>query len=195
MKHEPSHRPRPPGRWQFSLGHLLLGMMPVAALFAWLGALKSTTPLHLVLCGVLSAGYIAIECFGKHAALANVRWPWRTSYWIARAAFFQSACFFLCVMSFDWQMPPEPTGRPTPKTFEEVLADIIGYWVNLVFPYWVGFTLLACAAWLANVAAAIKIRRARWMLIATTPGGAYSVWLLGNMLLEMLLESIAEGSA
>src|SRR2546421_2633568 len=102
-----------PRRWQFALSKLLAGIIPIGFLFAWLGALELTTSLHLVLCGVLAAGYLFIECFGNHAALARVAWPWRISYFLARAAFFEAVCFAICLISFEWQ-PPKLPPRPPP---------------------------------------------------------------------------------
>ena len=172
------------GRWQFALSSLLAAMIPVAFLFAWLKALEHTTGLHLVLCSVLATGYLFIECFGGPAAVARIGRTWRISYFIARAAFFEAVCFAICFISFEWQPskmppPPPPTWNPIEKLNQ--FGEGLGQAIATLMPYLLGCTFFAALAWLANIVAAIRIRRARWLLLLTTLPGICCVWLWADL--------------
>lgn len=156
---------------------LFLATIPIGLLFAWLGALESTTGLHLLVAAIATACYLGIECLGDHAALMGVSLFWRASYFVARLALYQSACFFVCLFSFSWQPAPNfPPDTPTDNPFD--WATRLGQWFSVVLPYVGGFLLTSIVAWIANLLAAVSIRRARWLLIVTTLPGALSILLL-----------------
>jgi hypothetical protein len=174
--------PTPARPWQFSLNHLFLAMIPVGLLFTWLGALESTTWLNLTLAAVVTGGYLAVECFGDHAGLVGVSRFWRASYFVARAAFFQAICFFVCVLSFLWLPPPNLPPEPPPgaslnESLQHAFAPVV-----IVLAYSYGVVLTATIAWIANLFAAARIRRARWLLFVTTLPGVMSVLLVAWVL-------------
>ncbi len=161
-------------------------MIPVGLLFAWLGALESTTSLHLVLAAVVTTGYLAAECFGDHAALDDVSPLWRLSYFIARMSVFQAACFLACLVSFAWLPPPNLPPQPPPSSHP---IDHLGHFIDslaIAVPYAAGAAVMAAIAWIANLLAAVKIRRARWLLIVTTLPGALSVLLILYLLIAWI---------
>jgi hypothetical protein len=170
-------RDRPSRTWQFSLSHLLLAMLPLGLLFAWLGALESTTPLHLLVAGIVTVGCLAVECLGDHAALAGVAWPFRASYFVARMAVFHALCFFACLISFRWQPAPNFPKPSAPNDPFGVIVEVL-QWLSVLLPYVYGFVIASIVAWIANIHAAGRIRRARWLLAVTTLPGVVSVFLL-----------------
>ena len=96
---------------QFSLRRLLFATATIALLFAWLGALPSTTRLNLVLCSLLAVVYLFGELWlrmpGSDTAIHD-----RVAYFVVQAAILHAISFVTCFVSFTWQRPT-PTPLPS----------------------------------------------------------------------------------